>query len=108
MRRGEIRWCQLKAPDKRRPVLVLTRDSAIKHLHNVTIAPVTSTIRGIKSELTISREDGMPGDCAINFYNIQTVPKHTIESLITTLSPARMQEAEQSLRYALDITDSAN
>lgn len=103
MRRGEIRWCQFKSPDKRRPVLLLTRDSAIKFLHTVTVAPITSTVRGVASELALSDEDGMPQECAVNFYNIQTVYKRDLEALITTLPSSRMEEAESALQYALGI-----
>ncbi len=103
MRRGEIYWCQFKSPDKRRPVLVLTRDSSIKYLSHITVAPITTTIRGVASEVQLGIEDGMPKDCSINFHNIQTVAKGSLESLITTLSLTKMQEAEQALQYALGI-----
>jgi len=67
MRRGEIRWYKFKAPDKRRPVLILSRDSILAVLGEVTIAPITSTVRDIPSEVFLSKYDGMPKDCAINF-----------------------------------------
>ncbi len=56
MKRGEIRWYKFKAPDKKRPVLILTRDSIIKYLGEVTVAPVTSTVRDIPSEVLLTRE----------------------------------------------------
>ena len=59
MKRGEVRWYEFQPPDKRRPVLVLTRDSALAVLHDVTIAPITSTIRSIPSEILLGTEDGM-------------------------------------------------
>lgn len=59
MKRGEVRWYTFKAPDKRRPVLVLTRDTAIGFLNSVTVAPITTTIREIPSELYLNQEDGM-------------------------------------------------
>jgi mRNA interferase MazF len=73
MKRGEIRWYKFKAPDKKRPVLILTRDSVLEYLGEVTIAPITSTIRNIPSELFLSKLDGMPRNCAINFDHIQTI-----------------------------------
>jgi len=66
MRRGEVRWYRFSRPDKRRPVLVLTRDSAVEFLGEVTVAPVTSTVRDIPSEVVLTSGDGMPRDCAIN------------------------------------------
>lgn len=70
MNRGDVRWHNFRPPDKRRPVLVLTRDSAIPYLNDVTVAPVTTRIRGIPSEVLLGKEDGMPEDCAINFDHI--------------------------------------
>jgi len=59
MKRGEIRWYKFKSPDEKRPVVILTRDSILEYLGEVTIAPITSTIRDIPSEVLLTREDGM-------------------------------------------------
>ena len=75
MKRGEIRWYRFKAPDKKRPVLILTRDSILEYLGEVTVAPITSTVRDIPSEIFLSKKEGMTSDCAINFDHIQTVSK---------------------------------
>jgi len=101
VRRGDIRWYTFRAPDKRRPVLILTRNSAIGFLNALTIAPITSTIRNIPTEVYLSPADGMPGECAANLDNIQTVPKAQIGPLITTLSVERMAEVKQAIRFAL-------
>lgn len=101
MKRGEVRWYTFSPPDKRRPVLILTRDSATGYLNALTIAPITTTIRNIPSEIFLSREDGLLNDCAANLDNIQTVPKSKIGPLITTLSSARMEEIEQAISFAL-------
>lgn len=103
MKRGEIRWYRFKAPDKNRPVLILTRDSILEYLGEVTVAPVTSTIRNIPSEVSLTKRDGMPRDCAINFDHIQTVSRGKIGSLITTLSPDRMRHVRESILFALDL-----
>jgi len=81
--------------------VILTRDSAIEYLGEVTIAPVTSTIRDVPSEVALSREDGMPRDCAANLDHIQTVSKSRIGALIGILSPQRMQELRNALLFAL-------
>ena len=86
MKRGDIRWYTFEPPDKRRPVLILTRDSAIGVLNTVTVAPITSTMRGIPTEVFLDRADGMPSDCAVNLDHIQTIPKNKMGALLTTLS----------------------
>jgi mRNA interferase MazF len=103
MRRGEIRWYTFKRPDKRRPVLILTRDSILEYLGEVTVAPVTSTVRGIPSEVLLSRTDGMSGDCAINCDHIQTVSQAKVGSVITTMPTSKMAQVTAALRFALDL-----
>lgn len=101
MRRGEIRWYRFAAPDKRRPVLLLTRDSALEYLGEVTVAPVTSTIREIPTEVVLTSGDGMPRECAINLDHIQRFAKSKIGGLLTTLAPTRMAEVRTALLFAL-------
>lgn len=101
MRRGDVRWYRFRAPDKRRPVLVLTRDSVLEYLGEVTIAPVTSTIRNIPSEVLLTSKDGLPRDCAVNLDYIQTVSKNRIGALITALNTERMGEVHAALLFAL-------
>ena len=103
MKRGDVCWYTFKAPDKRRPVLILTRDSAIPILNSVTIAPITSTIRNIPTETVLTEEDGVPTTCAANFDNLQTVPKANIGARITHLSTAKMRGAVVALSFALDL-----
>jgi mRNA interferase MazF len=75
MKSGEIRWYVFSRPDKKRPVLILTRDSALEFLGEVTVAPITSTIRDIRSEVILSNADGMPRDCAVNLDHLQPFRK---------------------------------
>ena len=103
MKRGEIRWYKFKGPDKRRPVLILTRDSVLEYLGEVSVAPITSTIRDIPSEVFLTKQDGMPKDCAINFDHIQTVSKGKIGSLITTLSTDKLGQEREAIQYALNL-----
>ena len=86
MKRGEVRWYKFTHPDKKRPVLILTRDSILEYLSEVTVAPVTSTVREIPSEVALTKVDGMPRPCAVNCDHIQTVAKGRLGSRITTLS----------------------
>lgn len=101
MDRGEVRWCVLEPPDKERPVLILTNSDAIRHLNAVTIAPVTSTIREVPSEVRLSTDDGMLMDYVVNLHNIVTLRKKRIGRYITTLSSARMREVDDAIRFAL-------
>ena len=103
MERGEVRWYTFTGPDKTRPVLILTRSSAIRYLNAVTVAPITTTIRGVPSEVRLSIDDGLMSDCAANFYNLQTVPKTKVGVWLTTLSPQRMAEVDRALQFALGI-----
>jgi mRNA interferase MazF len=103
MKHGEIRWYKFIRPDKKRPVLILTRDSVLEYLGEVTVAPITSTVRDIPSEVYLSKADGMLRDCAVNCDHLQTVPKGKIGPLITSLPPAKMVDVGQAIRFALDI-----
>jgi len=103
MNRGEVRWFRFSAPNKKRPVLILTRDSVLAYLGEVTVAPITRTIREIPSEVPLSRADGMPMDCVVNCDHLQTVPKGEIGRRIAVLSAERMSEVGLSVRFALDL-----
>ena len=103
MKRGEIRWYKFSSPDKKRPVLILTRDSVLRYLGEVTVAPVTSTVRDIPSEVVLSKEDGMVKDCAVNLDHIQTVSRGKIGSLIATLSQDKMIRVSEAVRFALEL-----
>jgi len=103
MKHGEIRWYKFVAPDKKRPILILTRGSVLEYLGEVTIAPITTTVRDIPSEVFLSTADGMPQDCAANCDHLQTVSKGKIGPLITSLPRTKMLEVGQAIRFALDI-----
>lgn len=103
MKHGEIRWYKFLAPNKKRPVLILTRDSVLEYLGEVTIAPITTTVRDIPSEVFLSTADGMLRDCAVNCDHLQTVSKEKIGTLITFLPRAKMLEVGRAIRFALDL-----
>jgi len=100
--RGEVRWYTFRPPDKRRPVLILTRNSALEVLTGVTIAPITSTIRHIPTEVVLTpAEDGILTESAVNLDNLQTIPKGNLGGLITILSPDKMEAVERAVGFAL-------
>jgi len=105
MRRGEIRWYKFQPPDKNRPVLILSRDPVIEYLGAVTIAPVTTTIRDIPSEVLLTKADGLPRECVVNCDHLQTVSKGKIGPLIATLSTSRMAEVAEAISFALALTE---
>jgi mRNA interferase MazF len=103
MRRGEVRWYRFARPDKERPVLLLSRSSALEFLGEVTVAPITTTVRGIPSEVALGLEDGLPRPCAVNLDHLQTVSRGKLGPLIATLGPGRMREVGRALSFALDL-----
>lgn len=99
MNRGEIWW--VEHPDAgRRPACVLTRQAAIPVLNAVLVAPATRLIRGIPTEVTLTRQDGMPDDCALSFDNLTTVPKALLTARITSVPDVRLPEICDALRAA--------
>jgi len=100
VKRGEVRWYKFSRPDKNRPVVILTRDSALEFLGEVTVAPITSTIRDIPTEVLLTKEDGMPRDCAVNLDHVQTVSKAKIGPLITRLNSEKILELRSALLFA--------
>jgi len=99
--RGEIRLHRFPAPDKERPVLVLTRSSAIDYLSRVTVAPITSTIRSVPSEVALGPDDGMKQPCAVNLHNVMTVNQANLGRRVAELSPLRMRQVCSALAFAL-------
>jgi mRNA interferase MazF len=101
LERGEIRLCRLPPRDKERPVLILTRASAIPYLSRVTVAPITSTIRGVPSEVPLGPDDGMRQPCAANLHNLVTIDPKALGRQVAQLDPRRMREVCRALAFAL-------
>jgi mRNA interferase MazF len=103
MGRSEIWWADLPPPIGRRPVLILTRSSAVRIRDQLVVAQITTTIHNLPCEVVLTQADGMPRNCVANCDVIITVPKSRLISRITKLSNQKMQEVHQSLKYALEI-----
>jgi mRNA interferase MazF len=99
--RGDVHFCRFAAPDKQRPVLILTRQSAIDHLSTVTVAPITFTIRDVPSEVILDADDGMKSRCAVNLHNAVTISQERLGKRVATLSHRRMQEVCVALGFSL-------
>ncbi len=102
LERGEIRLYRFPSPDKERPVLILTRGSALGYLARVTVAPITSTIRGVPSEVALGIEDGMKQSCAVNLHNVVTVAKDGLGRRVAQLRADRMRQVCAALAFALE------
>jgi len=102
MKQGEVYWHTFRLPDKRRPVLILTRNSAIPYLTGISVAQITTTIRGAPSEVLLTpADDGVFEECVVNAYNIQTIQKSQLGEFITELSLSRMREIRAAIEFAL-------
>ena len=101
MKRGEVRWVVFEQPDKRRPAVILTRNSAIGYLSTVTVAPITSTIRETPSSVRLGPEDGLPEVCCANLHNVRTIAQARVGGLISALTESRMAQVESALLFAL-------
>ena len=102
--RNEIYWTDLGPPAGRRPVCVLTRDAAAAVLTAVICAPITRTMRGIRSEVEIGINEGLPETCVISCDNIITVPTIAFDpEPVGRIGGSQRAELDQALRYALDI-----
>ena len=99
--RGDVRLYQFSPPDKKRPVVVLTRDSAVPYLSTVTVAPVTTAIRGVPSEVLLTEDDGMKTHCAVNLHNVVTVTQNRLGKRVAQLSSLRMTEICAALRFSI-------
>ena len=99
--RGEIRLYRFAPPDKQRPVLVLTRGSALGYLTRVTVAPITSTVRGVPSEVVLGTADGMKDVCAVNLHNLVTVSREGLGRRVAQLPAVRMREICAAIAFAL-------
>jgi mRNA interferase MazF len=101
LNRGDVHLCRFSPPDKQRPVLLLTRDSGIGYLSTVTVAPITSTVRSVPSEVILDVDDGMKGRCVVNLHNVITISQERLGKRIASLSAERMHQVCAALRFSL-------
>jgi mRNA interferase MazF len=99
--RGDVHLCRFERPDKQRPVLILTCQNLISHLSTITVAPVTSTIRDVLSEVILDVDDGMKSRCAVNLHNAVTISQERLGKRVASLSHQRMQKVCAAIRFSL-------
>ena len=100
MKRGEIRWYTFRLPDKRRPVLILTRNEIIDRLNEIIVVPVTRTIRGLPTEVVLTPDDGMPVVSALNCDHVSMAQRGRIGSVLCSLAETRWLEVQSALMIA--------
>lgn len=100
MKRGEIRWYTFALPDKRRPVLILTRNEVIDHVNEIIVVPITRTIRGLATEVVLTPDDGMPLLSALNFDHVALAQRPRIGAVICSLPEERWPELRRALMIA--------
>lgn len=99
--RGDVRHYDFAPPDKKRPVVVLTRNTALAYLSTATVAPITSTIRDVPSEVRLDERDGMKAPPAVNLHNTVTVSQDRLGKRLAQLTSGRMDEICAALRFSL-------
>jgi mRNA interferase MazF len=99
--RGEIWLLDRPKPDKRRPVLVLSRPSLIRLLHTVTVASVTRTLRGSPTEVELGVDEGLKQTSCVNLCNVFTVPRHDLSTFVGTVAPDKMAMVCAALAIAV-------
>ena len=105
MRRGEVWWADLPAPAGRRPVVLLSRNEAYAVRELVTVAPITTRVRRIPTEVPLGPAEGLPKACVVNLDTITTIPRRTLTQPIGPLSPDKLAAVERALMFALGVTN---
>ena len=103
MQRGEVWWAELPSPIGRRPVVLLSRNEAYAVRNAVTVAEVTSTIRGIPVEVELGPEDGLPKKCVVNLDTIVTIRKNSLVERIALLRDERINRIDSAIKFALSL-----
>jgi mRNA interferase MazF len=100
-----MRPIHLARLDKTRPVLVLTRDTVRPHLTNVTVAPITSTIRGLSTEVAVGPANGLVHDSVVSLDNIQTIPARHLGRQVGLLLIVQEEALARAIHAAFDLEE---
>jgi mRNA interferase MazF len=105
MRHGEVWWADLPPPTGRRPVVLLSRNEAYAIRALVIVAPVTTRIRHIPTEVPLGPEDGLPRPCVVNLDTIITIAKASLQTRTASLSPDKLRAVHAAIRFALGLEE---
>ena len=103
MRCGEVWWAKLPAPAGRRPVVLLSRNEAYAVRELVTVAPITTRVRRIPTEVPLGPAEGLPKACVVNLDTLTTIPRRTLTQAIGPLSVEKLAAVERALIFALGL-----
>jgi mRNA-degrading endonuclease toxin of MazEF toxin-antitoxin module len=103
MDRAEVWLADLPAPYGLRPVLILSRSSAVRSRNQVVVAAITRTVHGVASEVSLTHAQGMKYECVVNCDTLLTIPKALLSRRITKLAGAKMDAVHKALRFALEL-----
>lgn len=103
MRRGEVWWADLPPPTGRRPVVLLSRDEAYESRQLVLVAPVTTRIRRILTEVPLGPADGLPRRCVANLDSITTAPKNRFQYRMALLTQEKLRSVDEAIHFALGL-----
>jgi mRNA interferase MazF len=107
VKRGEVWWADLRPPAGRRPVLLVSRDEAYAVRSQVTVAPITTTVRSIPVEVPLGPQEGLPRRCVANLDSLVTISKATLERHLATLPANKIREVDAAIRFALGLPEPA-
>lgn len=102
VRRGEVWWAQA---DERRPVVLVSRAEAYAVRAAVVVAPAATTVRGFATEVRLGRAEGLPRACVVNCDWLLTLHKDSLVEKAGSLSPAKLRQLDDALRFALGLDD---
>lgn len=103
LQQGSVVWAQLPPPFGRRPVVVLTRDATVGRMNNLTVAPITRTVRDLDTEVMLEPADGVPTTSVLTLDNIFTIQRSALDKVITVLSREKMALVFAAIRRAFDM-----
>jgi mRNA interferase MazF len=104
VKRGEVWWAELPPPVGSRPVVILTRDAVLHSIGGIVVALVTRTIRGLPTEVTLGRRQGLPISCVANLDNLLTIPRDRLKRLMGACDAIKIAELNQAIKIALDVS----
>ena len=103
MRRGQIWWADLPLPIGYRPVLLLMRNEAYSHRNQVIVSLITTNVRGLRTEVHLGADEGLMFESVVNLDVIMTISKELLYKYIGEISPSKIIEADDALRFALGL-----
>lgn len=103
MRRGEVWWAEWPMPVGHRPVVLLSRNEAYVIRSYVTVAKITTRVRGIPAEVKLDKSDGLLKPCVANLDSVTTISKYKLKRRIAPLKPKRIAQINIALKFALGL-----